>query len=273
MLIGSVNVHGLGRWRLQDYSRIQTIEHHIAQQTINILALQETWLRPADSLSDITTVFKQQQRYRFFAAHRPNQDSQAHRGSGGVGLLIETKLWDKCEQVMMDSVDYECVWVKLVRADIVLHVASVYIPPVSHHRSAAVVRHRLDRLCNDVMSLSAIAPVILCGDFNCRVGTLPSKTDTYCYFRQSADTRHTPGPLDRHFASSFDACQLLLLNGLFGHTAQFTNISVGHSCQYGAASSIVDYISVSHSILNWVDKQLGLHAEHNSSLSPEHAIL
>lgn len=110
-------------------------------------------------------------------------------------------------------------------------------------------------------------------DFNCRVGTLPSMTNNYCYFRQSVDTRHVPTPLDRHFASSFNACRLLLLNGLFGHTAQFTNISIRHPCQSGVASSIVDYIAVSHSILKWVDQRRGVVVEHIPALSPGHALL
>jgi exonuclease III len=64
---------------------------------------------------------------------------------------------------------YECVWVRLVKAEQILScmlIASVYIPPASRHRTAAVVRDRIERLCSDVVTLSASAAVVVCGDFN-----------------------------------------------------------------------------------------------------------
>ena len=238
-----------------------------------MLALQETWLRDADRISDITDCFSHKSKFRFFSAHRLHQNKDMNRGSGGVGLLISSDFWDSAEQVMKSSAEYETVWIKVKKANTVLHIASVYLPPQTFRRSRAAVNESLDRLCHDIKTLSTTAPCIVCGDFNMRVSTLPSTVSSTVYSRLSQDSLHVPTAAERDFINSFNICNLLLLNGLFGRTAQFTNIRVAQTASSAIAASVVDYIAVDHSLINCVNQQRGVKVEHNYSLSPEHALI
>ena len=274
--VGSINIHGMGRWRTGDSSSINALFQAIDVHLIDIACIQETWLRPDDVAVEH---FKRRDEFTFINAPRPNQSRSRPCGSGGVAMLVRTDRWDSITQVRDRGARYETLWVKLKRDSFVLFVASVYRPPSQPSRQTSnneLTDNPMDLLCADVCELSQQGSVIVAGDFNHRIGTLPSHIpDRAPCIRLSQDLAVEPDAAARDFVARCDASSLLIVNGLFGREAEFTNICAGQvrSESTSVPSSVVDLVCIHSNDTHLLVADRGLEVNHLPALSPEHALI
>ncbi len=275
--VASINLHGMGRWRTGDLSSINELQRAMDTQLIDIACLQETWLRPDDAVIDH---FNTLSGFTFINGPRVNQSTTRHCGSGGVAMLIRTDRWDSVTQIKKHSVKYETLWVKFKQGSFVLFVASVYRPPFQHSQrqtaNEQLSADPIDLLCADVCELSQQGSVIVVGDFNHRIGSLPSHVPhhTPCV-RLTKDTSAVPDAATREFVAQCDASGLLILNGLFGKEAELTNICPGQvrDTSTSVPASVVDLVCIHSNDTHLLDSSRGLEVFHLPALSPEHGLL
>jgi len=97
---------------------------------------------------------------------RERKSQKGASGSGGVGILCRKSV-GQCSMVKC-SINFEILWVKIVRGGDVYFVGAVYIPPSRSKREDA--KDVILELETDLISFRKSGKVILMGDFNCRIG-------------------------------------------------------------------------------------------------------
>ncbi len=274
--VASINLHGMGRWRTGDTGSIDALFLAMQDQLIDIACLQETWLRPDDAA---VSHLQGRAQFTFINAPRLHQSLTRACGSGGVAMLIRTDHWDSITRIKAHSDQYETLWVKFKRGTFVLFVASVYRPPFQNSQrraSDAFSLNPMDSVCADVCELSQQGSVVVCGDFNHRIGTLPSHVPhkPSCA-RLTRDTVVEPDVAAREFVAQCNAAGLLIMNGLFGSTAELTNICAGQVRSHSTSvpASVVDLVCLHSNDTHLLDVNRGLEVTHLPSLSPEHGLL
>ena len=131
-------------------------------QQFNIIVVQETWARSTATFTLTNFVY-----YNF---PRLLKNSKSKRSSGGIGLFVKSKFVSSVS-IVKHFYDY-IVWIKVdckvVTGNKVLFIGIIYFPPVS---SVYATEHDLfGLLVCDIQKYSKEGHIILCGDFNARVG-------------------------------------------------------------------------------------------------------
>ena len=171
------------------------------------------------------------------------QHINARNGSGGVGFLIRSTLFNQFSITVLDNTVEDMLWIKLVdrhnkSSNYCLCVC--YLPPVNSSRSVCADKYFED-LLQRVYLYQNQGEIVICGDLNCRIGDkndfvvgvddIPIR-NTVDYFENSNGTI---------FLDFLHRSNMCVLNGR-GSTNDFTCVS-----QRGA--SVVDYCLVSHGSL------------------------
>lgn len=214
--------------------------------------------------------------YYVFRKDRPKH-KKAWKASGGIAVLVKESLRNACK---FDPVsDSDVVWVR-VQKDITklssdLYLAFVYLPPCNSTYGKANGKEIIQKLEKHIDFFSCKGKVIICGDFNARVGDgidciekeeephLPIPNDGNYEFilpRISRDNITT----NQYGKWLIDLCsdnQMYIVNGrtLGDFTGKFT-------CHTPRGSSVIDYFissrSLSNTIFNMYVHDVSLFSDH-----------
>ena len=138
----------------------------------------------ADSNTDISL-----KGYYIFRKDRP-RNKKAWKASGGIAVLVKETLRNACKfEPVSDS---DVVWVQ-VQKDITklnndLYLAFVYLPPCNSTYAKAYGKYIVQKLEKQIEGFLCKGKVIICGDFNARVGDLIDAINE--------EERHLPLPYD-----------------------------------------------------------------------------
>ena len=217
----------------------------------DIIGLLETH---ADSHTDIAL-----NGYYVFRKDRP-KNKKAWKASGGIAVFVKESLRKACK---FDPIsDSDIVWVK-VHKDITklnndLYLAFVYLPPCNSTYGKANGRDILHKLEKHIEFFSCKGKVIICGDFNARVGE-------FVDIIEKEDEPYVPLPHDDNYEFILpritcdktsnqygkwliDLCsdnQMYILNG-----RTLGDIMGKFTCHTKRGSSVIDYIISSRSLSN-----------------------
>ena len=163
--IGTWNIEGLST-KLDDTDLISIISN------FDIISLVETWL-PYGQKFDIPGFYS-------FSKCRKKLSHRSCRSSGGISILVKSCL-KKGIKILDKNSDEEFVWWRLDKTFFkLLHdifICSVYIPPQNFSLEKRCDTNHFERLQEKNYKFSRLGEIILCGDFNARIGIF----DDYIY--------------------------------------------------------------------------------------------
>ena len=169
---------------------------------------------------------------------------RALRGSGGVGFLIkDTLLIEYRVKVVDGSVD-DTLWLQLInKTDETnsFHVCSCYLPPEQSARGNKA-EEVFEQLLSNLHQIADSNPIIICGDFNARIGN-KTENNNALQNRTSIDkTINSHGKNLMTFLEDSDSC---IVNGrITPRNDNFTCTRLG--------KSVVDYIITPVETLNYI---------------------
>ena len=192
--------------------------------------------------------------YYVFCKDRP-KNKKAWKASGGVAVLVKETLRKYCTFDPLS--DSDVIWIRVQKQvtnlTCDLFLAFVYIPPCNSIYGKANSKDILQKLAKHIEYFSCKCKVIVCGDFNARLGD-------NCDVLEKEDEPHIPLPHDdtyvfilprvscdsavnQHGKWILDLCtdnQMYILNG---HTiGDFNGVFTFHTPR---GSSVVDYFLAS----------------------------
>ena len=169
LLVGTWNARGL-----RDPLKVAALTAQLLETTpLDVLAVQETWLAPGQTVSVPN--------YTWFGRPRPRQDHP----SGGVGFLVADRLAHRF-RVLSGTTDVdddephptEALWAKLELAGAATPVilCSLYWPPATTQSTARITAY-LEQLERDLDTYRPNGDVVLLGDLNSHLGAGASDND------------------------------------------------------------------------------------------------
>lgn len=197
--------------------------------------------------------------YHYFPVCR--SVSSNGRYFGGLGILTKMEIRPYVKILQNKSKEYQ--WVKLekdffnLKND--LYICLAYIPPVNSSYSKNITTDILDNIERDVDIYNCKGDIMLCGDFNARTGTLADFIENdsldhipmyegykpdFCEIKRNSRDKY----VDSRGKELIEMCiekQVRILNG-----RSLGDINGKYTCLTSNGSSVVDYVLVSHSILN-----------------------
>ena len=197
---------------------------------LDILAIAETHLREKESLSVPG--------YIWFGKNRSTNHVNANRGSGGVGILIKEHLLDWFDVSILDNSIDDMMWIKLKCKLYVLSAICLcvcYLPPVNSSRQVCPVEY-FDKLLDCVYSYQTEGQIVLCGDFNSRIGSSPDYIEGVDSLPPRSVLDFSKNSYGDFFLDFLLGANMCVVNGR-GQVDDFTSIS-----QNGA--SVVDFCVV-----------------------------
>ena len=239
-------INGVKSNKIHDPEVINTINKY------DLIGLMETH---AGSETDISL-----QGYYVFRKDRPKHQ-KAWKPSGGIAVLVKESLRNACKFDPLS--DSDIIWVRvqkqITKQSSDLFLAFVYLPPSNSSYGKVHGNEILQKLEKHIEFFSCRGKVIICGDFNARIG---ESSD----FLEKEDDTHVPMPhddlyefilprvsYDRKNVNQYgkwliDLCidnQMYILNGrtLGDFCGKFT-------CHTPRGSSVVDYLISSYSLSN-----------------------
>ena len=216
------------------------------------------------------------QGYYVFRKDRPKH-KKAWKSSGGIAVLVKESLRNACKFDPLS--DSDVIWVRvqkqITKLSSDLFIAFVYLPPSNSSYGKVHGNEIMQKLEKHIEYFSCKGKIVICGDFNARVGTSSD-------FVSKEEEPHIPMPHDDLYEfilprASFDRknvnqygkwlvdlCidnQLYILNGrtLGDFCGKFT-------CHTPRGSSVIDYLissySLSYEILSMTVNDITLFSDH-----------
>ena len=255
-------INGVKSNKLHDPELVDTLNEY------DFIGLMETH---AGSETDISL-----QGYHVFRKDRPKHQ-KAWKSSGGIAVLVKESLRNACKFDPLS--DSDIIWVRvqkhITRLSSDLFIAFVYLPPSNSSYGKVHGNEILQKLEKHIEYFSCRGNVVICGDFNARVGDhadilpkedephVPMPHDDFYEFilpRVSHDSKN----VNQYGRWLVDLCidnQMYILNGrtLGDFCGKFT-------CHTPRGSSVVDYIissnSLSTEILSMNVNDISLFSDH-----------
>jgi exonuclease III len=221
--VGNWNVRGL---KVQKHvHKPVDVSLILASKDINVCAIQETWLDPSiDSVQTPGFTFVGTAGYATEVGPR-----------GGTGFLIKQDVMGCVTQLRWKGQKFDqATWVRMKskskQNSIVL--VSAYVRPISQTRSHADFANDLVALTEDIEHWQRKNTVVVCGDFNARIGRQGAESPTNSVVPQFGEiTRDAQG------ATLVD---LMNTTGLFS-LANRTGPETQFTCIRTQGQSVVDY--------------------------------
>lgn len=212
----------------------------------DLISLVETWLIDRSALN--IDGF-----YSFSKCRK--MPMNARRNSGGITILVKSSLRKGIKFFDKESCD-DFVWWKLDKNFFHLardvFVCSVYIPPQNSPRERRLDLDHFESLQESIYKFASLGEVILCGDFNARMGNLGDYVGDDSNFLNNTsfpiDRRNSrDGFVNAYGKSLYDLCSG---NGLIALNGRLKGDFVGQfTCHTYNGASVVDYTIVSHDLL------------------------
>ena len=163
---GLWNVRGFVQ---KDHCRLR--ECVVQAMNLDIICLCETFLRNNDSINI--------EGYRWFGNNRKTISRRAIRGSGGVGILVKESLFDSFSIDVVDKKYEDILWIactQIGNPENTLYVCVCYLPPVGSSRGDKL-QEVFDILRSQILHFQDKGEIMICGDFNARIGHLNEYLD------------------------------------------------------------------------------------------------
>ena len=264
------NVGGWGKKDGSDWNRMEDVLDMRAKVVDlyrpDIIAVVETWLRGEEVI--------EVDGYRWVGRNRRGLHRKAVRGSGGVGLLIKEEVLESYTIEILESDVEDILWVRIRQVEEeeeeALVLAVCYIPPESSSRGVSA-EDVLQSLAEQVARFRAQGPMILCGDFNARCGSLDADCERLPSRKVIDVVKNSQGETFVDFLSSVN---MAVVNGRKGQDA-FTCIS-------SKGCSVVDYCIVgvdnfelidNFKVLTMSECVEGMQCRGDISRIPDHSII
>ena len=201
----------------------------------DVVAVVESWLKGEDELVV--------EGYKWLGNNRRNLHKNAVRGSGGVGILVREEVLKHCSVGILDSSVEDVLWVQFSwgKEEQALVLAVCYIPPESSSRGKGA-EETLQALAEGVAKYGPIGPLVICGDFNARLGEMEEEIDGIPRRKIIDRVKNCQGEGFVDFLRSTEMC---VVNGRKGRDA-FT-------CVSGRGGSVVDYCVVEAEELDMIE--------------------
>lgn len=214
--------------------------------------------------------------YYVFRKDRPKHQ-KAWKSSGGIAVLVKEAFRQSSKFDPLS--DSDVIWVRVHKQTTKLicdlFLGFVYLPPANSTYSKAHGSNILQKLEKQIGYFSCRGKVLLCGDFNARVGEtndfLVKENDLYLPMPYD-DTfefihprvSHDSNTINQYGKWLIDVCmdnQLYVLNG-----RTFGDLRGKFTCHTPRGSSVVDYFisstSLSNEILSMNISDLNLFSDH-----------
>ncbi len=225
----------------------------------DINCFQETWLMPSNKLA--------LPGYSIFRSDR-RKSKRKHCGSGGVVVVYRTSLSKGLQKIKSENDDL--IWIKLNKTFFGLnqdiYLGNCYIPPKKselHDRNETAY---FETLRNEVAKFMNLGNVLLCGDFNARLGRsqeiykVIDSNDRFSNdrFDDLADKEELDVPhrynedlvqntFGKELLSLLNETHLIIVNGRTVGDCFGSN-----TCYNTQGASTVDYFITDHSLFNSV---------------------
>ncbi len=151
----------------------------------SIICLTETWA------NESTVTALSCKGYELFHSCRKTKHKNAKKESGGVAVLIRKDLTPhiKINKSLSDDILWIKVNQKVIRMPFNLMIGTIYLPPEnsSYTKSNLVDNYRI--LEKEILKYKQQGKVLLCGDFNSRVGNMQD------YIHSDSNDPHIPLPI------------------------------------------------------------------------------
>lgn len=181
--------------------------------------------------------------YKWIAFNRSHIHINAPKGSGGVGLLVKNWLYRTYNVDIIDKSFEGILGVQFhdKENDFTLVVYSVYLPPENSPRGRDASTF-FSHLLTQLYSHHDADAVIICGDFNARIGNTNDANDCIDNIPNRGSMDNIQNQHGKSFLEFLNDSRCCVLNGRTGeHSNRYTSLSPrGHS--------IVDYVCVPHDI-------------------------
>ena len=176
--------------------------------------------------------------YVWYGHNRSNISRRAIRGSGGVGILIHKCLLSQLSVQVLDDTCEGILWIQLLdnNAHCLLCLCVCYLPPSNSSRGDISVEF-FDCLKSQVLEFHSYGRMLICGDFNARIGSLPDVTEESSLLPPRHVIDNTTNSQGKALIEFLQACNLCVLNGRFPDGNQYTSVS-------SKGLAVVDYCIV-----------------------------
>lgn len=208
----------------------------VDQAQVDICVVAETRFIKGRGCDLMEEVFKEE-----FVWYGKDRVTNIKGGIGGVGILIRKGVGITRE--VKRSKTSDVIWVEIKMGEEVLLVAGVYWSPGED------LVESIQELEEDIGRFKEQGKVVVMGDFNCRIGELPtvySVGSRVVFPRKSEDVKvnekekTTIRRKGRMFIDSMNASDMFVMNGL-DSGSEYTF--------FGNGNSIIDYIVLSRELL------------------------
>ena len=245
LYIGSQNVQGGLERKVQFNDFVQLVNQK------DIFCLQETWLTETSAMCIPG--------YSIFRSERKN-NRRKNSGSGGVAVLFKTSISKGLQKICSSNNDF--LWVKLnrnyfgLKQD--LYLCNCYIPPYGSSFHENITQSYFDTLNEEVVKFSKLGDIMLCGDFNARIGNIQEhfvehdeniqqnmigSSDIELPVRYNED--QVINGFGKKLIEFLEEANMMLVNG------RKLGDSMGNkTCYNYMGSSTIDYCIVSHSMFH-----------------------
>ena len=197
--------------------------------------------------------------FHSFSKCRKTVSQNSRRSSGGITILIKSTLKKGIKFLDKESSE-EFVWYKLNKTFFNLKhdifICTVYIPPQNSSRESRLNTDHFENLQNNIYKFASKGNIILCGDFNARIGIVEDFVDNKFleddkYITPSLDQRYSK---DHHVnAYGKSLIDLCIGNGMAVLNGRTNGDLLGQfTCQTYNGASVIDYVVISHSLLSFV---------------------
>ena len=186
--------------------------------------------------------------YAWIGNNRKATHVNAIRGSGGVGFCINEQLLDIFNVSLLDDSVDDILWIKLthkMEAMVVLCLCVCYLAPANSSRQICANNY-YDTLLNSVYEYQSVGRVVICGDFNGRIG---DRADYIEGIDSLPERKIMDFTVNSHGESllEFLLCSsMCVLNG--------RGISDNYTCVTHNGASVVDYCLVPHESFHQIQK-------------------
>ena len=185
------------------------------------------------------------EKYKWYGNNRVNQNIRSPKGSGGVGILVRKSIFENYNVSVCEN-NWDGIFGLTFKSNynnINIGIFVCYLPPQNSiwgKESEALFAHLINMLYNT----SYLDCIVICGDFNARIGNLQD-------FVSGIDNLPNRNVIDQikaghgeSFIEFVKDAKLCILNGRI--TPEFDD----YTCVSGKGASIVDYIMTRHNTLH-----------------------
>ncbi|CAG2194034.1 unnamed protein product [Mytilus edulis] len=270
LTIGSWNCNGWYVKRQNDNGRLLR-ENILTSLNCDVYGISETHLKDNEAI--------ELDGYKWIGCNRRILSNKAWRGSGGIGFLIKNCILDNFDVDILDNSRDDILWINLKckhDQNFMLYLCVCYLQPERSSRGN-IAQEFYDHLLSQVYLYSSHNPVLICGDFNGRIGNSQDLTDSIGTLPERCYIDSVKNAFGVFLLEFLNDSNCSMLNGRGDSSKDnFTYVSP-------IGKSVVDYMITPHaSLTKFYDFEVKLVSDllidhnievHPNSRVPDHSVL